>query len=203
MIAAQPPLLEGVDQLACAQLLRGIHAHVQRGVVGVGETPLGTVDLHRGDAEVEVDGIRLEPLCGELLERLAVVAAQEAQRARDLSCELGEAALGGGVAVDRHERALGPEALGHGARVPAAAAGAVDGRLPGPHVECLHELVGKHRRVRRAVRAARRGAGRALALAARRSLPPAHARRWSLRGAGAPAGSAVGGHVKQHDRRSP
>ena len=35
----------------------GVHAHVERRVVGVGEAALARVDLHRGHAEVEVDEV--------------------------------------------------------------------------------------------------------------------------------------------------
>ena len=39
------------------QVGRGIHAHVERRVGGVGEAALGPVELHRGDAEVEQDRV--------------------------------------------------------------------------------------------------------------------------------------------------
>src|SRR4051812_31317843 len=46
-----------VDELAGRIVRRGIHPHVERGVGGVRETALGTIDLHRRDTEVEEDRI--------------------------------------------------------------------------------------------------------------------------------------------------
>ena len=50
-------LVPGVDHVGGGELVVGVHAHVQRGVVGVGEAALARVDLHRGHAEVEVDEV--------------------------------------------------------------------------------------------------------------------------------------------------
>ena len=55
--AGQPPLVPGVDDLLGGQLLLGVHPHVERRVVGVGEAALPGVDLHRGHAQVQVDDV--------------------------------------------------------------------------------------------------------------------------------------------------
>src|ERR671934_161454 len=44
-----------------------IHAHVERRVSGVGEPALGSVDLHRRDAEVEEDRVRADAVVTQLL----------------------------------------------------------------------------------------------------------------------------------------
>ena len=49
----QLPLVHRVHQLAGVRARGGIHPHVERRVVGVGESALAGVDLHRRDAEVE------------------------------------------------------------------------------------------------------------------------------------------------------
>ena len=43
----------GVEDLGGADAGRLVHAHVERGVLGVGEAAVGLVELHGGDAEVE------------------------------------------------------------------------------------------------------------------------------------------------------
>src|SRR5438552_1547969 len=60
-----------------ADVGRRIHAHVEWRVRGIRETSLGTVDLHRGDAEVEKDGIGLHPILRELLEHGGEVAPEK------------------------------------------------------------------------------------------------------------------------------
>ena len=50
----QPPLVPGVDDLVRGQLLRRVHPHVQRRVIGVGEPARPGVDLHRRHPEVQV-----------------------------------------------------------------------------------------------------------------------------------------------------
>src|SRR3712207_8194540 len=50
-----------------------------RSVVGVGEPALAGVDLHGGDAEVEVNDVRTRSLRGEEREPLRVVHPQEAR----------------------------------------------------------------------------------------------------------------------------
>ena len=54
----EPPLIPRVDDLLCRQLLTWIHPHVERCVVGVRESPLPGIHLHRGHAEIEIDQIR-------------------------------------------------------------------------------------------------------------------------------------------------
>ena len=41
----------------------GLHSHVQRGVLGVGEAPLGAVELHGRHAEIEQHAVH-RFLCG-------------------------------------------------------------------------------------------------------------------------------------------
>ena len=124
----QSPLVPRVDDLLGGQRLLGIHPHVQRGVVGVGEAALPRVDLHRGHPQVEVDDVGVELLVGEVGEGGHEVGADEARMARHLGGERGEALLGGRIAVDADQRSRGPESLGEQARMPTAADGAVDAR---------------------------------------------------------------------------
>ncbi len=144
----QTPLVPLPHHVAGAQRLRGIHAHVKGGVVGVGESASPRVDLHRGHAEIEVGHVGAHALAGQLFERLGVARANEAQRARRLGGQRGEALLGQWIAVDCHERAAGTQVLGEQAGVAAVAEGAVDSRLAGLRVEQPEQLAGQHRRVR-------------------------------------------------------
>lgn len=47
----------GVEDLGGADAGRLVHAHVERGVLGVGEAAVGLVELHGGDAQVEQDAL--------------------------------------------------------------------------------------------------------------------------------------------------
>ena len=67
-----------VHELARRELGRGVHAHVERRVGGVREAALRPVELHRRDAEVEQDCVRLDVVGGELVEDERELAAQEA-----------------------------------------------------------------------------------------------------------------------------
>ena len=138
--AREAAAVPGVDELGGGQLLVGVHPHVERRVVGVGEAALARVDLHRGHAEVEVDDVGAHALLGELPEAVLEVGADEARRARHLGGELGERLLGERVAVDRDQRAGGPEAVGDQPRVAGGAERAVDGDLPGLRVERFDQL---------------------------------------------------------------
>ena len=144
----QAALVPLVDDVGCGELVVGVHAHVQRRVVGVGEAPLARVDLHGGHAEVEVDQIGADALVAQLLEGLGERRADEARAAGHVGRELGEALLGRGVAVDGDELAAGPKAIGHQARVAAAAERAVDRELARAGVEEVDELAGQDRDVR-------------------------------------------------------
>ena len=173
----------------------GVHAHVQRRVVGVGEAALARVDLHRGHAQVEVRHVRAHALVGEQLQRLGVAGADEAHRAGRLARRARRSAprrAGRGRSPSSVPRRA--EALGEQARVPAVAEGAVDRRLAGLRVEQLEQLAREHRRVRaasarrRAWRGARpRGAPAASAgRLARRPAPRRAGRRSAPPGAAAP-----------------
>ena len=47
----------GVEDVGGGRAGGAVHAHVERRVLGVGEAALADVELHRGDAEVEEDGV--------------------------------------------------------------------------------------------------------------------------------------------------
>ena len=66
--ARDPAAIPGVDDLGGRQLLVGVHAHVQRRVVRVGEPALAVVDLHRAHAEVHVDEVGADALVDQLLQ---------------------------------------------------------------------------------------------------------------------------------------
>ena len=69
-------------------------------------------------------------------------------RQADVGGQLGEALLGRGVAIDGDELAAGAQALGHQARVAAAAERAVDRDLARLRVEEVDQLAGQDRDVR-------------------------------------------------------
>jgi hypothetical protein len=138
--AGQAALVPGLDDLAGGELLVGVHAHVQRRVVGVGEAALARVHLHRGDAQVEVGEIRPHALLDEQLEAVGEGGADEARLAGDLGGQLGEAVLGDRVAVDADQRARRADAVGDQARVTPAADRAVDGDVAGARVQRLDQL---------------------------------------------------------------
>ena len=71
-------LLRLVDEIAGGELGRSVHPHVERRVGSVGEPALGPVELHRGDAEVEQDRVRLDVVCRELAEHERELAAEQA-----------------------------------------------------------------------------------------------------------------------------
>ena len=56
---------------------RRVHPHVERRVDRVGEAALGPVELHRRDAEVEQDRVRLHVVRGQLAEDGREVAAEK------------------------------------------------------------------------------------------------------------------------------
>jgi hypothetical protein len=98
---------------------RGIHAHVQRTVGTEGKAPLGGVDLRAGDTDVEQQAVQRRQL-------------QRAQFAEACVADLETRVLDGarhgdrlGVAVQRDQASLRPEARQQQAAVTAAAEGAV------------------------------------------------------------------------------
>src|SRR4051794_33303727 len=141
--AGEAALVPLVDDLGGGEFVVGVHAHVQRGVEGVGEPPLPRVDLHGGHAEVEVHEVGLDPLLGQQLEPVREGGADEAHLARDLVGELEEAVAGDGVAVDRDERPRRPEPLGDEPGVAAGAEGAVHDDVPRPRACEVDELAGQ------------------------------------------------------------
>ena len=108
----------------------GIHPHVERSVVGVGEAALPGVELHRGDAQVHVDDVRDDALALELGQRVGEVGANEARRSRPARASISanrSAAVGSrSMQISVPGRA---EALGDQPGVTAAAERAVDGEL--------------------------------------------------------------------------
>ena len=112
--------------------------------MGVGEAAAGLLELHRRHAEIEIDEIGHQPLGGQLVKRVQIAGADKPCRTGHLVGNLRKAALGGGVAVDGHQRARRTQALGNEACMPAGAKGAVDGDLTGLRVQRGDELVRKH-----------------------------------------------------------
>ena len=128
-VAQDPPqvLLRVLhDDVPGRELGRGVHAHVQRSVIGVGEAAFALVELHGGDAEVEEDAVGgLEAGLGEGVLDLVVggVDREEAIGPR-LQAAPGQA-QGLGVAVDAHQADV-REAAQDGFAVPAHAERGVD-----------------------------------------------------------------------------
>ena len=107
----------------------------------------GGVDLHRGDAQVQVDDVGLHTLVTELRERVCERRLHEARAARSLERETLEALVRLGVAIDRDQQTAGPEALGHQPRMAARAECGVDRGLTGLGVERREQLGGENRHV--------------------------------------------------------
>ena len=139
----QAALIPAGEDLARVELLLGVHTHIERGIVGVGEAALAGVHLHRGHPEVEVHHVRAQALPGEQPQRLGVATADEARCAWELLGELEEPVLGLRIPVDRHERPLRAQTLGHQARVAAAAEGAVDRDPAGPRARWVAQVRGR------------------------------------------------------------
>ena len=127
----------------------GIHAHVERRVVGVGEAALPGVDLHRRHPQVHVDEVGGQPLVAQQREAGGEVGADEAGLAGDIGRQLGKALLGERVAVDPDQRPGGADAIRDQPRVTGAADGAVDGNRSRSGVEKLDQLAGQDGHVRR------------------------------------------------------
>ena len=121
--AGEAPLVPGVDDVGRRQVLVGVHAHVERRVVGVGEAAVPRVDLQRRHAEVQDDDVGAHALVDECLQPLGERRALEPRLARDIRRELGEVLRGGRVAVDADQHPAGAEALGDQPRVAGSAGG--------------------------------------------------------------------------------
>src|SRR4029453_18655522 len=90
----------------------------------------GTVDLHRGNAEVEQDRVGTRAVFGELLENDGEVAAQEAALDAGLLTEAVEVRPRGRIAVDRDQPAVSTQVRSEQRRMPAGAEGRGHDRLP-------------------------------------------------------------------------
>ena len=124
-----------VHEICGARLGVRIHPHVERGVVGVGEAALGTVELHRRDPEVEQDRVGAEPALGELLECPRERASQHRQldACRQRAGKRLEVRRRVGIAVDRDDLAAAAQVLREQRGVPAAAEGAIHDRVAWPY----------------------------------------------------------------------
>ena len=118
--------LVGVEHVGGRRALGAVHAHVEGRVLGVGEAALAHVELHRGDTEVEQDGV--DGAEAELVEHLGELVVDGVDAGEPVA-EAGEPLAGqvegGGVAVDADDP--GQRAAGqHGLGVPAEAEGGID-----------------------------------------------------------------------------
>ena len=145
--AREATLIPRVHDLGRGHVLVGVHPHVQRSVVGVGEPAVAGVHLQRGHAEVEQHEIGPDGLGDEGVESLDERHAQEARVAGHLRGELREMVLRRRVAVDADQRPAGPQPLGNQPRVTRAADRAVDRGLTRTRVERLDQLARKNRDV--------------------------------------------------------
>src|SRR5690242_15016839 len=98
------------------------HAHVERTLGTKGEAALGFVELERGDAKIEHDTVGAR--AGEQSIELRELAAHQRETAAELRDQLLPARDGVGIAIDAEHAAVG--GLENGARIAAAAEGAVD-----------------------------------------------------------------------------
>ncbi len=138
-------LRKRVDEIGGRDVELRVHAHVERGVVGVAEAALAAVELHRGDAEVHVDDVGRGVVArGQHLGEVAVIElALAGGGAGDVAEVLGHA----GIAVHGDEPALRAEQRRHGLGVAAGAEGAVDRHLALRRPQQLEQLVEKDRGV--------------------------------------------------------
>src|SRR5205085_2797760 len=102
-----------------------------------------TIDLHRGDAEVEQDRVRLHAVFRELFEHDSEVAAQEPRLHGRTLREPVEELPRSRVAIDRNQLAATLQLCGEDGRVAPRAEGRVDNRLARLDGEELPDLVGE------------------------------------------------------------
>ena len=139
---AELSLVRLVHELAGRELGGAVHPHVERRVGGVREAPFRAVELHRGDAEVEQDRVRLDVVGSELVQDERELPAEEpGLDAAGRGLEAVEVDAGVRVAVDRDQLPLAAEVGGEQARMPARAERAVDDGLARAHVEELAHLL--------------------------------------------------------------
>ncbi len=122
----------GVEDLGGADAGRLVHAHVEGGVLGVGEAAVGLVELHRGDTEVEQHTLYAcdaEPL--QYLRELVVDGVHEGRALTVGGEPLAGQAQGLLVPVEGDEPGLG-EPLEEGLAVAAEPERAVDDHRTGP-----------------------------------------------------------------------
>ena len=136
-----------VDDAGGRHVGRRVHAHVERRVGRVGEAAFGAVDLHRRDAEVHEDRVRLDAVLGELVEDDGEVPAQEARLATRSLGKAVEVLARSGIAVDRDHLSAAAEIGREQGRMPARAEGCVDQSFPWLQREELAHLVGEDRDV--------------------------------------------------------
>jgi hypothetical protein len=145
--ARDPPLVPRVQRLGGRERLVGVHPHVERRVVGVGEAALARVDLDGGHPEVQVDHVRAHALVAQHRQTGREVGPHQARPARHLGGELGEGHLGKRVPVDADEQPGRPEALREQPRVAGPTERAVDRDLAGLRIERLDQLAREDRDV--------------------------------------------------------
>ncbi len=125
----------GVEDLGGADAGRLVHAHVEGGVLGVGEAAVGLVELHGGDAEVEQHALYARDAeSGQYLGQLVVDGVHQGGPLAEGGEPLAGQAQGLLVPVQGDQAGLG-ELLEEGLAVAAEAERAVDddrsGRLEG------------------------------------------------------------------------
>jgi hypothetical protein len=116
-------LIRALQKIGRCFAARGVHAHVQRRVVAKAETPFGVVDLRRAHAQVQQHALHLlDAQRGQLGGHLAEAGVADG-KARVL--DLRSRGNGFGVLVEGHQAACRRQHVQQGARVAAAAEGAV------------------------------------------------------------------------------
>ena len=147
-VAAEDPLEVPlgclVHELACREVGRRVHAHVERRVGGVRETALRSIDLHRRDAEVEQDRVGANAVVGELPQHDGEVAAEKPRRHAGPPAEALEVRLCARVAVDRDQLAAAAQLVRQERRVPTCAERRVHDRLSRAHSELAPHLLGEN-----------------------------------------------------------
>jgi hypothetical protein len=126
---AELGLVEVGEQVGGGRAARGVHPHVERRVLGVGEAAVLLVELERGDAQVHEHALDRARAVARVLGRDGVDGVVRRVDADEAVAEAGEPLAGEGerlgVAVDPDDRQPG-EACERALRVAAHAEGGVD-----------------------------------------------------------------------------
>jgi hypothetical protein len=144
----QLPLVRMRHEIRGRRAMRGVHAHVERTVLGEAETARRIVELRRGDAEVEQHAAHRSAACMRCDHRAEPreIGADEFEPgfAREGSTTRGD---GIGIPVEGEHGAVGADGLEQASRMSPASERAIDIQTTRRRSERFEHLVDKHRLV--------------------------------------------------------